>query len=170
MLKPQDGENTRKSWSFCVLDLAKMCESILLWLNVHKPEQRCLLTRLKYVGFVWWVNPTSQTSCRAVLERNLQTDAIDFCIHLIFVVVVRSLSCVWFIATPWTIARQTPLSSTVSQGMGHCLPNSCPLCWWQYLTTLCSAVPFFYCLQYFPIHLIGLHYEIVATMRWILES
>ena len=32
-------------------------------------------------------------------------------------VVVQSLSCVWLFATPWTIARQTSLSFTISQSL-----------------------------------------------------
>ena len=34
-----------------------------------------------------------------------------------FVAVVHSLSCVWLFETPWTIAHQAPLSSTVSQSL-----------------------------------------------------
>ena len=33
------------------------------------------------------------------------------------VVVVRSLSCVWLFATPWTVARQASLSCTVSRSL-----------------------------------------------------
>ena len=36
---------------------------------------------------------------------------------LYFVVVVQSLSCVRFFATPWTAARQASLSFTISQGL-----------------------------------------------------
>ena len=32
----------------------------------------------------------------------------------LFVVLVQLLSCVWLLATPWTAARQAPLSSTIS--------------------------------------------------------
>ena len=32
-------------------------------------------------------------------------------------VVVQSLNCVWLYATPWTAARQAPLSSTISQSL-----------------------------------------------------
>ena len=40
--------------------------------------------------------------------------------------VVQSLSRVWFFATPWTAARQTSLSFTVSETFS----NSCPLSQW----------------------------------------
>ena len=43
---------------------------------------------------------------------------------------VRSLSCVWILATPWAAIHQSPLSFTNSPGF--CL-NSCPLSWWCYL-------------------------------------
>ena len=33
------------------------------------------------------------------------------------VVVVQSLSCVWLVATPWTVACQAPLCSTTSQSL-----------------------------------------------------
>ena len=36
---------------------------------------------------------------------------------ILFIVVVPSLSRVWFLATPWTAAHQAPLSSTLSQGL-----------------------------------------------------
>ena len=50
-------------------------------------------------------------------------------------VVVQLLSCVWFFATPWTVARQTPLSSTISWNLfkfmsieSVMLPNRCIFC------------------------------------------
>ena len=32
-------------------------------------------------------------------------------------IVVQMLSCVWFFATPWTVARQAPLFSTILQSL-----------------------------------------------------
>ena len=37
--------------------------------------------------------------------------------HTVYIVVVQSLSCIWLFVTPWTVARQAPLSSTVSQSL-----------------------------------------------------
>ena len=36
---------------------------------------------------------------------------------IIFLVVVQSLSCVWFFVTPWTAAHQASLSLTISQNL-----------------------------------------------------
>ena len=36
-------------------------------------------------------------------------------------VVVQSLSCVWLFATPWTAARQAPLSFTISRNLLRCM-------------------------------------------------
>ena len=46
----------------------------------------------------------------------------------------------------WTIARQAPLSSTISQVCS----NSCPLSLWGCLTISFSAASFSFCLQSFP--------------------
>ena len=58
---------------------------------------------------------------------------------------VQLLSHVWFVATPWTAARQASLSIT------NCwsLPNSCPLSQWCHPTISSSLVPFS-CPQSFP--------------------
>ena len=58
--------------------------------------------------------------------------------------------------TPWTAARQAPLSSTVSQMASLSITNSqgnsysCPLSWWCHPTILSSITPFFSCVQSFP--------------------
>ena len=60
---------------------------------------------------------------------------------LFTLVVVQSLSHVWFFATPWTAATQAPMSSTVSQSLlkfmsiesvmlSSCLILCCPLLLW----------------------------------------
>ena len=59
---------------------------------------------------------------------------------------VQSLSQVQLFATPWTTARQTSLSITIS---GVC-SNSCPLSQWCHPTVLSSVIPFSSCLQSFP--------------------
>ena len=38
-------------------------------------------------------------------------------LHLCSGIVVQLLSCVWLFATPWTVALQVPLSSTISQSL-----------------------------------------------------
>ena len=57
--------------------------------------------------------------------------------------VVQSLSCVWLIVTPWTVAHPAFLFFTISQS----LPS--PLSWWCHLTISSSAIPFSSCLQSF---------------------
>ena len=38
-------------------------------------------------------------------------------IHIALFVGFQSLSCVWLFATPWTVAHQAPLSSTISRSL-----------------------------------------------------
>ena len=38
-------------------------------------------------------------------------------VYLFVVVIVQSLSCIWFFVTPWIAARQAPLSFTISQSL-----------------------------------------------------
>ena len=64
----------------------------------------------------------------------------------IFIFVVQSLSHVWLFATPWTVACQAPLSSTVS----WCLLKFMSIEFWCYLTISSSAAPFSFSLQSFP--------------------
>ena len=61
------------------------------------------------------------------------------------VAVVQSLSHVWLFATPWTAARQAPLSSTI-----WIYSNSCPLSQWCHPAISSSVVPFSSCPQSFP--------------------
>ena len=37
--------------------------------------------------------------------------------HILYIIIVQSLSCVQLFATPWTVACQTSLSSTISWGL-----------------------------------------------------
>ena len=60
--------------------------------------------------------------------------------------VVQLLSCVRLSVIPWTTARQTPLSFTVSQ----ICSNSCPLSRWCHPTISSFVTPFSFCLQSFP--------------------
>ena len=62
------------------------------------------------------------------------------------VVIAQSLSCVWLLVTPWTVAHQAsrPLLSP-----GVC-PRSCLLNRWCYPTISSSTTLFFFCLQSFP--------------------
>ena len=54
--------------------------------------------------------------CGQVLKQHPASSILDA--HLYpFVVIVQSLSCIWLFVTPWTVARQAPLSSTVSQSL-----------------------------------------------------
>ena len=63
------------------------------------------------------------------------------------IVVVQSLSCVWLFATPWTVAHQAALSSSIS---GVC-SNSCLMSRWCHPINSSSATLFSICLQSFPI-------------------
>ena len=62
----------------------------------------------------------------------------------VFVVAIQSLSHVWLFETLWTVARQTPLFSTI--------PRVCSnsLIWWCYQTISSTVAPFSFCLQSFP--------------------
>ena len=62
------------------------------------------------------------------------------------VIVVQSLSQVWFFATPWTAAHQLPCPSLSPRVCSH----SCPLSWWCCLSISSSAAHFSFCLQSFP--------------------
>ena len=50
--------------------------------------------------------------CFSQLYTIFKNVCMCICTHTFFV--VHLLSCVWFFATPWTIARLVPLSSTIS--------------------------------------------------------
>ena len=56
------------------------------------------------------------------------------------------LSHVWLFATPWTAARQAPLSSTISRSLLKFTPIESVMP----LTISSSAPHFFFCLQSFP--------------------
>ena len=43
--------------------------------------------------------------------------SLTFSVYILCFVVVQSLSRVWLCATPWTVARQAPLSFTISQSL-----------------------------------------------------
>ena len=60
--------------------------------------------------------------------------------------VIQSLSCVWFLVTPWPAAPRLPcppLSPWVCS-------NSCPLIQWCHPTISSSVAPFYSCPQSFP--------------------
>ena len=61
---------------------------------------------------------------------------------------VQSLSRVWLFATPWTTAHQASLSITNSRSPWT---KPCPLSRWCHPTISSSVVPFFSCLQSFPV-------------------
>ena len=61
--------------------------------------------------------------------------------------VVQSLSRVWLLATPWTLAHQASLSYTISWNFLRCM---CIELVDMNLIILSSVVPFFFCLQSFP--------------------
>ena len=61
--------------------------------------------------------------------------------------VVQLLICVWLFAIPWTVAHQASLSFTISQSLLKLVFTELVM-----PTTISSSViPFFSCLQYFPI-------------------
>ena len=54
--------------------------------------------------------------CCQVLKQHPSSLILDA--HLYpFIVIIQSLSRIWLFATPWTVARQAPLSSTISQNL-----------------------------------------------------
>ena len=59
---------------------------------------------------------------------------------------VQSLSCVWILATPWTVACRLPCPSPTPRAYS----NSCPLSQWCHSTISSSLVPFSFHLQSFP--------------------
>ena len=66
---------------------------------------------------------------------------------LLYIVVVQSLSCVWFLETPWSVAHQASLSSPSPGGCS----NSCLLSWWCHPTSrplLSPSPPAFYLPQH----------------------
>ena len=71
---------------------------------------------------------------------------------------VQSLSHVWLFVTLWTQHRE----DCPSPSSGVC-SNSCPLSRWCHLTILSSVVPFFSCLQSFPV-------SGSFPMSWLLAS
>ena len=62
------------------------------------------------------------------------------------VAVVRSLSCVWLFATPWTTSSHHARLPRPSPSPGAC-SNSCPLSQWCHPAISSSVVPFSSCLQ-----------------------
>ena len=70
---------------------------------------------------------------------------LDWVFFRIFVV-VQSLSCVYFFATPWTEACQPHLSSTISWSLLRFMSIELLMP----STILSSATPFSFCLQSFP--------------------
>ena len=60
---------------------------------------------------------------------------------------VQLFSHVQLFEIPWTAANQLPCPSSTS---GDC-SDSCPLSWWCHPTISSPLVPFFFCLQYFPV-------------------
>ena len=87
---------------------------------------------IKYVKQYCILKPDSYFWTQRLLLWSLNASLA----HLLFVVVVESLSRVWLFGTPWTAACQTPLPSTVSQSLLRFMPtesvmlyNHLILCW-----------------------------------------
>ena len=74
---------------------------------------------------------------------NLSISVIFHYFDVSFVVVFQSLSHVWLFATPSTIARHAPLSSSISRSLLKLMSFE------SVILTISSATPFF-CLQSFP--------------------
>ena len=60
---------------------------------------------------------------------------------------VKSLSHILLFATPLLAVYQTSLPSPTPRAYS----NSCPLSWWCHPTVSSSVVPFYFCLQSFPV-------------------
>ena len=115
----------KTSWYFyvCILDSLWKCVSCIynhsvplslhrrllkgeiIWFRFHNVILEC------FCKFVWWPQYSligiPQENWREPGDSNLN-DAVHGCIvyKLFVVVVVKSLSCVWLFATPWTAACQ----------------------------------------------------------------
>ena len=61
--------------------------------------------------------------------------------------IVQQFNCVQLFATPWAAVQKASLFFTISWN----LLNSCPLSWWCHPTISFSVIPFFSCLQSFPV-------------------
>ena len=93
---------------------------LLLWLLCQPGENRyvcsfcgslnvlpaCLLAPC--LAWVQW------TVCTVRYSETTGTVSRHFRFYLIVVIVVQSLSCVWYFATQWIVACQAPMSSTLS--------------------------------------------------------
>ena len=65
----------------------------------------------------------------------------------IVVIAIQWLSHVQLFATPWTVAVQAPLCSTISWSLLKFISTES----WYYLTIFSSGIPFFFCPQSFPV-------------------
>ena len=74
-------------------------DSFNLWKKNMKVNFHSTCSRKKYLVYI-------NTNICMVVSK-----------HRHNIVIVQSLSCVWLFATLWTIARQAPLSSTVSRSL-----------------------------------------------------
>ena len=63
--------------------------------------------------------------------------------------------------TPWTVARQAPLSFTISQSWLKFMA----MCQWCYPTISSSATPFSFCLQSFPASGCWFHFNIETSIK-----
>ena len=79
---------------------------------------------------------------------------------ILFIVVVPSLSHVWFLATPWTAAHQAPLSSTLSQVLLKFMSIESLM-----LSISSSAALLSFCLQSF-LSIRVFSNELVLCIRW----
>ena len=70
--------------------------------------------------------------------------------------VVQSLSCVWLVVTPWTAARQAPLSCTISQSLLKLVSIESAML----LTISSSIASISSCLQSFP----------ASVFQWVSSS
>ena len=80
-----------------------------------------------------------------ITSRQRTLNSSCFLLITRILLVIHSPTHFWIFETPWTAARQVPLSSTISRTL-----LKCPLNWWCHLTISSSVVPFSSCLQSLP--------------------
>ena len=98
------------------------------------------IKRLKYIQGEKCFSTASNARVRPLWSL-LYPQGPTYCIIQCYatrIIVVQLLSHVWFFATPWTAARQAPLSFTVSRSLLRFMSTE----WTCYLTISCSATPF----------------------------
>ena len=111
--KLQEVVMDRKAWRAAAHGVAKVRRDweteLNNWLHFYNNNFHLNLKACNLLNWKHWAIATK-------VRNKLRRPTILWFLNILldFVVVVESLSCVWLFATPWTAARQTPLSFTIS--------------------------------------------------------